>query len=347
MTPALLISMSTGVRSASRPSANAADRRQVGQVDAPHLDLRGRLRGEDLVARGSPFSTVRTASTTRAPAAARRSAASRPVPLLAPVTTASRPVWSGTCVHWCSSSHKRPSVSYHNIRDHRSDNKGPAVCTMTVTSTFQRARSEEQRADPAAGDPGHRRGDARRDARGRREPQRAQPPGRAWPSRTCCATSSPARRCCSNCSTTAWREWLDALGVCAAIGRPCRPRRRARRADRRAARPDARRPSDAVRAGQRVRHGPGAQRLGRGRQAVQARRVRRHGRARDAASGASSPSWTRRRRSGSPPPPCWSRARCGPTAGPRLPCWPRTRPTRRWPRCASTSATPCATCSRR
>ena len=44
---------------------------------------------------------------------------------------------------------------------------------------------------------------------------------------------------------------------------------------------------------------------------------------------------------------CWSRARCGPTAGPRPPCWPRTRPTRRWPRCASTSATPCATCSRR
>ena len=40
---------------------------------------------------------------TRAPAAARRLVASLPVPLLAPVTTASLRVWSGTSYMVCSS----------------------------------------------------------------------------------------------------------------------------------------------------------------------------------------------------------------------------------------------------
>ncbi|GGM11256.1 hypothetical protein GCM10011594_34030 [Nakamurella endophytica] len=37
----------------------------------------------------------RTASTTRAPLAANSRAVTRPMPLLAPVTTTVRPVWSG------------------------------------------------------------------------------------------------------------------------------------------------------------------------------------------------------------------------------------------------------------
>ena len=46
-------------------------------------------------AAASPLATDRTASTTDAPAAASRRAVSRPIPLFAPVTTASLPVWEG------------------------------------------------------------------------------------------------------------------------------------------------------------------------------------------------------------------------------------------------------------
>ncbi len=42
-----------------------------------------------------PFSTERTASTTRAPAPASAEAAARPMPLLAPVTITVRPAMSG------------------------------------------------------------------------------------------------------------------------------------------------------------------------------------------------------------------------------------------------------------
>ena len=112
MTPALLSSMSTGVPSASRPSANSRiDARSARSTRRTSTRAVG-SRGEDLVARGVALRRrCARASTTRAPAAARRSAASRPVPLFAPVTTASRPVWSGT-VYTGSSSDKRPSVSY-------------------------------------------------------------------------------------------------------------------------------------------------------------------------------------------------------------------------------------------
>ena len=45
-------------------------------------------------------------------------------------------------------------------------------------TTFQRARSEEQRAGPAAGDPGHGGHDADRDAGRAAQPERAEPPRR-------------------------------------------------------------------------------------------------------------------------------------------------------------------------
>ncbi|SKU44694.1 Uncharacterised protein [Mycobacteroides abscessus subsp. abscessus] len=46
-------------------------------------------------AAAAPLSGSRTARTTWAPAAAKARAVSRPRPVLAPVTTATRPVWSG------------------------------------------------------------------------------------------------------------------------------------------------------------------------------------------------------------------------------------------------------------
>jgi hypothetical protein len=45
-----------------------------------------------------PLSTLRTASTTCAPLAASAAAVSKPRPVLEPVTTAMRPVWSGMSV---------------------------------------------------------------------------------------------------------------------------------------------------------------------------------------------------------------------------------------------------------
>ena len=72
-------------------------RRQGREVDDPHLGGGVRVSAAWISASAfSPFSALRTARITCAPAAASRSAASRPVPLLAPVTTTVRPVWSGT-----------------------------------------------------------------------------------------------------------------------------------------------------------------------------------------------------------------------------------------------------------
>ena len=50
ITPALLSSMSTGVPSASSAVRELLDGREVGQVHPAHLELRGGVRREDLVA---------------------------------------------------------------------------------------------------------------------------------------------------------------------------------------------------------------------------------------------------------------------------------------------------------
>ena len=73
-----------------------AHRGQVGKVELRHVRRRagGRRRGSTSAA-ASPFSVLRHASVTAAPARASSRAAIRPMPLLAPVTTAVRPLWSG------------------------------------------------------------------------------------------------------------------------------------------------------------------------------------------------------------------------------------------------------------
>ena len=147
----------------------------------------------------------------------------------------------------------------------------------------------------------------------------------------------------------AWREWLDALAAALPPRRRRRRRRRARRAGR--ARCSPGRSSDR----------PMLCELGSASAAVLERNVsvevaarfKRAALANTVALGragprASSPSWARPRRSGSPAATVlvagslWAYSR--PSAGDagRV----RGRPAR-WPRCGSTSPTPCATCSRR
>ena len=95
ITPALLISTSM---SSVGPVREGADRREVGQVEPADLGVALDLGGGALALRVS-----RTARTTWAPAAPSARAASKPMPLLAPVMTKVRPVWSGrsATVHFC------------------------------------------------------------------------------------------------------------------------------------------------------------------------------------------------------------------------------------------------------
>ena len=95
MTPALLRSRSilswvARRSSAARRTESSDDRSRCWTVtSAPALC-------PAIVAAASlPLSTLRTASTTDAPRAASALAVSSPRPVLAPVTTATRPVWSG------------------------------------------------------------------------------------------------------------------------------------------------------------------------------------------------------------------------------------------------------------
>ena len=91
ITPALLISTSTGAPSAIRPSANSATEarsaRSIRRTSSRALGCSAKISSRAC----SPLATVRTAITTCAPAPASRRVASLPVPLLAPVTTMSLP----------------------------------------------------------------------------------------------------------------------------------------------------------------------------------------------------------------------------------------------------------------
>ena len=73
-----------------------ADRVQRGQVELLHRDVGAGTLGGDAAAASLPLSRLRTASTTCAPLAARTAAVSYPMPVLEPVTMATRPDWSGT-----------------------------------------------------------------------------------------------------------------------------------------------------------------------------------------------------------------------------------------------------------
>ena len=72
------------------------DRGQVGQVERPDVDQRGRQLPQQLPAGGVGAPGVAAGEHDRAPRAASTRATSSPRPELAPVTTARRPVWSGT-----------------------------------------------------------------------------------------------------------------------------------------------------------------------------------------------------------------------------------------------------------
>ncbi len=88
ITPALL--MSTSISPPSQPSANSWTDTRLARSRA-----RTSVCPFIFAAARSPFSSERTASTTRAPAPASALAAARPMPLLAPVTITVRPVMSG------------------------------------------------------------------------------------------------------------------------------------------------------------------------------------------------------------------------------------------------------------
>lgn len=96
MTPALLMSMSTGRPSASTRSAKSAtassEARSSRRTERDAAGTVARMRA----AAASPLPTVRTGMRTSAPARASRAAISTPTPSLAPVTIASFPVRSGT-----------------------------------------------------------------------------------------------------------------------------------------------------------------------------------------------------------------------------------------------------------
>ncbi len=87
MTPALLTRTSIGPVAVGE----RAHRGQVGQVERAHR----RRRRSSCRGRRSPFAVLRQASTTGAPRPASARAVASPSPLLAPVTTTVRPVWSG------------------------------------------------------------------------------------------------------------------------------------------------------------------------------------------------------------------------------------------------------------
>lgn len=93
ITPALLISRS--MRSSRDRSAAAAVRTESSEVRSSACTVTSPVMR---AAACSPFSTLRTASTTDAPRSASALAVSYPSPVLAPVTTATRPRWSGMFV---------------------------------------------------------------------------------------------------------------------------------------------------------------------------------------------------------------------------------------------------------
>src|ERR1700712_566291 len=147
ITPALLTSRSSGRPCARSPSANSrtearsARSRRRTSVVAPGTRACRRDRA------ASPRSVERTASTTWAPAPASRAAASSPVPLLAPETTAVRPVRSGTRYTAGLLPLNRPSVCCTGtLTDQRSLHNGPLVRNL-CRMTFRRARSDEQREE--------------------------------------------------------------------------------------------------------------------------------------------------------------------------------------------------------
>ncbi len=111
ITPALLISRS--MRGWAARSSAAAERTESREVRSRAWTVTS---PEMRAAARPPFSGSRTARTTLAPRSASIRAVSKPSPVLAPVTTATLPCWSGMCCSvqspLMSSSCKEPLVCY-------------------------------------------------------------------------------------------------------------------------------------------------------------------------------------------------------------------------------------------
>src|SRR5437773_2205445 len=95
MTPALLMSRSRFSCSLANHSAKPRTEARLPRSSEPTSISPPGTASRILRPASAPFSALRTASTTRAPARESSRAAQKPMPLLAPVTTAVRPCWLG------------------------------------------------------------------------------------------------------------------------------------------------------------------------------------------------------------------------------------------------------------
>jgi hypothetical protein len=97
MTPALLIRRSSPWCEERKRSANDCTEERLPRSSWDNSTPRPGAADAISFSAASPFWMSRQASTTLAPARASSRAATSPMPLLAPVTIAVRPVWSGIC----------------------------------------------------------------------------------------------------------------------------------------------------------------------------------------------------------------------------------------------------------
>src|SRR5439155_3678204 len=95
MTPALLMSRSRFSCSLANHSAKPRTEARLPRSSEPTSISPSGTASRILRPASAPFSALRTARTTRAPARESSRAAKKPMPLFAPVTTAARPCWSG------------------------------------------------------------------------------------------------------------------------------------------------------------------------------------------------------------------------------------------------------------
>ena len=154
MTPALLIRMSIGPALCGRACRRAPPRSPARTGRAARVETFAPGRPTRICSAAfSPLAGVRTGITTSAPARARRVAMTRPMPSLAPVTTASFPARSGIVdVGWCETWGSSSSVG------------GGAAVQDHAHVAIRRRHSvpvDPLTADPPLGD-AVRRGSARR-----------------------------------------------------------------------------------------------------------------------------------------------------------------------------------------
>ena len=233
-----------------------------------------------------------------------------------------------------------------NLADRRSVHKGPAVCKMLAMTTFQRARSEEQREV-------RRRAILDAAAAMLAEMPVAQVTLNELSRRVGLAKSNVLRYFESREAVllelldSAWQEWLTGLeadlGAAIDAAAPV-----AGRGDQLAgvAGRVAGGPARAVRPAQRAGRRAGAECLAAGRRGLQAGRAGRPDQAGPGSSTTTWVSWGSTTAGGSPRARSSWPARCGSTRSHQPPCSRPTSPIPPWPSCGPTSRPPCARCSR-